>query len=70
MVALKRLGWVIFVLAFPPFTAVLLYFGSTALLTATNRVIDPQILRTAAIVDLVAFFFFCALEAKNRWPSS
>ena len=69
MLALKRLGWVIFVLAFPPFTAVLLYFGAVALLHATNRVIDPQVLRTAALVDWVAFTFFCLLEAKNRWSS-
>jgi hypothetical protein len=69
MLALKRLGLLIFVLAFPPLTAVLLYFGSVALLAATNRVIDPEILRTAAIADWVAFFFFCVLEAKNRWSS-
>ncbi|MGN6147693.1 MAG: hypothetical protein ACTHPD_04060 [Rhizomicrobium sp.] len=69
MVALKRLGLVIFVLAFPPFTAVLLYFGSVALLAASNRVIDPQILRTAAMADWVAFTFFCLLEARNRWSS-
>jgi hypothetical protein len=69
MVALKRLGLVIFVLAFPPFTAVLLYFGSAALLAASNRVIDPQILRTAAMADWVAFTFFCLLEARNRWSS-
>ena len=69
MVALRRLGLVIFVLAFPPFTAVLLYFGSAALLAATNRVIDPQILRTAAMADWIAFTFFCLLEAKNRWSS-
>ncbi|HEY2033067.1 MAG TPA: hypothetical protein VGH02_05225 [Rhizomicrobium sp.] len=69
MLALKRLGLLIFVLAFPPLTAVLLYFGSTALLAATNRVIDPQVLREAAIADWVAFTLFCLLEAKNRWSS-
>jgi hypothetical protein len=69
MVALRRLGLVIFVLVFPPLTAVLLYFGAAALLAATNRVIDPQILQAAALFDLVAFFFFCVIEAKNRWSS-
>ena len=69
MVALRRLGLVIFVLAFPPFTAVLLYFGSVALLTASNRVIDPQILQTAVLADWVIFTLFCLLEAKNRWSS-
>jgi hypothetical protein len=67
MLALKRLLLVIFVLGFPPLTAVLLYFGSMALLAATNRVIDPQILQAAAIADWVAFSFLSFLEAKNRW---
>jgi hypothetical protein len=69
MLALKRLGLLIFVLAFPPLTAVLLYFGSVTLLAATNRVIDPQILQTAVLVDWVVFTLFCLLEAKNRWSS-
>jgi hypothetical protein len=69
MLALRRLGLVIFVLAFPPFTAVLLYFGSVALLTSSNRVIDPQILQTAVVADWVIFTLFCLLEAKNRWSS-
>jgi hypothetical protein len=69
MLALRRLWLVIFVLVTPPATAALLYYGSIALLAAANRVIDPQILRSAAIGDIVLFAVFCLWEAKNRWSS-
>jgi hypothetical protein len=69
MLALKRLALVIFVLAGPALLTVLLYWATGALLAATNRVIDPQIVRLAAIVEFAAFFFVAVLEAKDRWSA-
>ena len=69
MLALKRLLLVIFVLAAPVLLTALLYWAATALLAATNRVIDPQILTDAAVVEFVLFLFVAMLEAKNRWSA-
>mgnify|MGYP001548460056 CR=1 FL=1 len=69
MLALKRLLLIIFVLAAPAILTYLLYFVTTALLAATNRVIDPQIVRLAAMVEFAAFFFVAILEAKDRWSA-
>jgi hypothetical protein len=69
MLALKRLALVIFVLAGPALLTALLYWGTGALLAATNRVIDPQIVRLAALVEFAAFFFVAVLEAKDRWSA-
>lgn len=59
----------LFVLVGPPLLTALLYWGTGALLAATNRVIDPEIVRVAAAVELVAFFFVAILEAKDRWSA-
>jgi hypothetical protein len=69
MLALKRLLLVIFVLAAPPIMTGLLYLGTNALLAATNRVIDPQIVYYAAAIEFVAFFFIAILEARSRWSA-
>jgi hypothetical protein len=69
MLALKRLLLVIFVLAAPPLLTALLYWGTGALLAATNRVIDPGIIRLAAGVEFMAFLFVAVLEAKDRWSA-
>jgi hypothetical protein len=69
MLALKRLLLVIFVLVAPAVLTDLLYIASTALLAATNRVIDPQILQDAAIIEFVVFFFVAILEARSRWSA-
>ena len=69
MLALKRLLLVIFVLVTPVVLTAALYFGTNALLTATNRVIDPQIIRYAAIIEFVVFLFLALLEAKGRWSA-
>jgi hypothetical protein len=69
MLALKRLMLVIFVLAGPALLTALLYWATGALLAATNRVIDPQIVRLAAVVEFAAFFFVAVLEAKDRWSA-
>jgi hypothetical protein len=69
MLALKRMLLVIFVLAMPVLLTALLYLATNALLTATNRVIDPQIVTGAAIGEFVLFFFVSVLEAKNRWSA-
>lgn len=69
MLALKRLLLVILVLVIPAGLTVLLYWGTGALLAATNRVIDPEIVRLAATVEFAAFFFVAVLEAKDRWSS-
>jgi hypothetical protein len=69
MLALKRLLLVIFVLAAPPIMTGLLYLGTNALLAATNRVVDPQIVYYAAAIEFVAFFFISILEARSRWSA-
>ncbi|GEM_PF-2201102 len=69
MLALKRLLLVIFVLATPALLTALLYLAANALLAATNRVIDPQIVTSAAVVEFVMLFFISVLEAKNRWSA-
>ncbi|HEY5337454.1 MAG TPA: hypothetical protein VIJ85_04565 [Rhizomicrobium sp.] len=69
MLALKRLLLVIFVLVAPAVLTDLLYIASTALLAATNRVIDAQILQDAAIIEFVVFFFVAILEARSRWSA-
>ena len=69
MLALKRVGLVIFVLAVPAILTALLYYGTFALLAATNRVIDPEIVRYAAVAEFAAFFFVAILEAKGRWSA-
>jgi hypothetical protein len=69
MLALKRLLLVIFVLAMPLLMTALLNWAAHALLIATNRVIDPQILRDAAYIELAVFFFVAFLEAKSRWSA-
>ena len=69
MLALKRVLLVIFVLVGPPMLTALLYWGTGALLTATNRVIDPEIVRLAAGVEFMAFLLVAVLEAKDRWSA-
>lgn len=69
MLALKRGALVIFVLAGPALLTALLYWATGALLVATNRVIDPQIVRLAAAVEFAAFLFVAVLEAKDRWSA-
>jgi hypothetical protein len=66
MLALKRLLLVIFVLTMPVALTGLLTWGAGALLAATNRVIDPQIVRLAALVEFAAFLFVANQEAKDR----
>ena len=67
MLAFRRLLLVIFVLVTPGLLTALLYYVTAALLSAANRVIDPEIVRTAAIIEFAAFSFIAVLEAKDRW---
>ena len=69
MLALRRLLLVIFVLTAPAALTALLYWGTGALLAATNRVIDPDIIRLAAILEFAAFSFVAVLEARDRWSA-
>ena len=69
MLALKRVLLVIFVLMAPPLLTTLLYWGTGALLIATNRVIDPETIRLAAGVEFMAFLLVAVLEAKDRWSA-
>jgi hypothetical protein len=69
MLALKRLLLVILVLTLPAALTALLYWGTDALLAATNRVIDPQFVRLAAVLEFAAFTFVALLEAKDRWSA-
>ncbi|MGN6515218.1 MAG: hypothetical protein ACTHLR_05185 [Rhizomicrobium sp.] len=67
MLALKRLFLVIFVLGGPLAISAALYFGSLALLQATNRVIDPEIMQAVAVGGFAVFFLLAVYEAKARW---
>jgi len=67
MLALKRLLLVIFVLVAPLAASAGVYFGSLALLAATNRVIDPEIIQLVALGGFGVFFVIAVLEAKARW---
>jgi hypothetical protein len=67
MRVLRRASLVAFALAAPPAAAALLYAATTGLLHATHRIIDPQVLRYAAAIEVPVFFFFAVLEAKDRW---
>jgi hypothetical protein len=69
MLALKRLVLVIFVLAVTVVLTALLYYSTFALLAATNRVIDPQIVQYAAVGEFAIFFFVAMLEARSRWSA-
>lgn len=69
MLALKRVLLVILVLTVPAALTALLYWGTGALLAATNRVIDPQLIRLAAILEFAAFSFIAVLEARDRWSA-
>jgi hypothetical protein len=39
------------------------------LLAATNRVLDPQIVQLAAVLEFAAFSFVAILEARDRWSA-
>jgi hypothetical protein len=67
MSVLRRLSLIGFVLIAPPLMTGLLYVASQTLLHATNRVIQPEILWYAAIIELPVFFVFAVLEVWNRW---
>jgi hypothetical protein len=69
MLALKRLFLIIFVLVIPAVLTGLVYWGTNALLVATNRVIDPQIIHLTAALAFAAFFFIAILEVKDRWSA-
>jgi hypothetical protein len=69
MLALRRLLLVIFVLVGPVAMTGLLYLATNALLAATNRVIDPQVVIYAAAIECAVFFLLALLEAKSRWSA-
>lgn len=69
MLALKRLMLAIFVLATPVVLTGLLYLATNALLAATNRVIDPQVVQYAAAIEFVVFFLIALSEARSRWSA-
>jgi hypothetical protein len=53
--------------AVPPLLTGLMYFASTYVLFVTDRAIDPQVLKYATAIELLAFFFVAALEVRARW---
>ena len=55
--------------AMPVILTALLYWGTLALLAATNRVIDPEIVQYAAVGEFAIFFFVAMLEARSRWAA-
>jgi hypothetical protein len=67
MTMVRRLSLLGFVLIAPPVATALMYGGTHVLLGATHRIIDPQIVWYAAMVELPVFFFFAVLEARDRW---
>jgi hypothetical protein len=64
---LRRFFLILFVLVGPPFVTALCYFGSKYMLRATHRVIAPEVLWYAAVVELAIFFFVAVLEVRGRW---
>ena len=67
MAVLRRIWLIGFVLIAPPLLTALLFAASQALLRATKRIIEPQLLWYSAAVELPVFLVFAVLEAKNRW---
>jgi hypothetical protein len=67
MAILRRIWLIGLVLIAPPLVAALLFVASQALLRATNRIIEPQLLWYAAAIELPVFLVFAVLDAKNRW---
>jgi hypothetical protein len=67
MRVLRRVSLVAFAAAAPPVAAAVLYAATNGLLHATHRIIDPQVLWYAAVIEVPVFFFFAVLEAKDRW---
>ncbi|HEY3777821.1 MAG TPA: hypothetical protein VGL35_07160 [Rhizomicrobium sp.] len=67
MTIVRRLSLLGFVLVAPSMATALLYAGTHALLRATHRIIDPQVVWYAAMIELAVFFFFAVLEARDRW---
>jgi len=63
----RRLLLVIFVFAVPALMTAGFYYGALALLAATHRIIDPQILDYVCMAGFAVFFFLAILEAKDRW---
>ncbi len=67
MCIVRRLSLAAFVLIAPPFVCALLYMGTQLLLQASHRIIAPQFLWYAAVVELPIFLLVAVLEAKSRW---
>jgi flagellar biosynthesis protein FliQ len=67
MVVLRRILIVGVVAAAPVVIVALMYLLSVFVLQATQRTIDPQVLRFASAGEYVAFLFLALVEARNRW---
>jgi hypothetical protein len=66
-ILMRRAVLVVLTVTVPFLLTYLLYLGSQYLLAATNRTIDPQLLRLASATELLAFFLVAVLEARSRW---
>ena len=69
MLALRRVLIVVFVLAMPVVLTAVLYWVTLAMLAATNRVIDPDIIHYAAAAEFLAFLWVGFLEGRSRWSA-
>ena len=67
MVFLRRIFLLVIVLALPVAMVALFYIGTVFGLHATNRTIDPNVLRYSSMIEYVVFLFVAILEARNRW---
>ena len=67
MTFFRRSFLLIIVLVVPMVVTAFLYVLTIFGLHATNRVIDPQILRISAAVEYAVFLFTALLEARSRW---
>ena len=67
MAILRRALLVGLVLIAPSAVTALLFVASEAMLHATHRVVEPQLLWYAAAIELPVFLVFAVLDAKNRW---
>jgi type III secretory pathway component EscS len=67
MRVMRRLLLIAIVLAAPVAAVAAIYFVSVAMLQATNRTIEPQVLHYSAVAEYAVFLFLAVIEAKNRW---
>ena len=67
MVFVRRTLLLALALALPVVMTGILYVGTVFALQATNRTIDPDVLRYSAYAEYAIFLLLAIFEARNRW---